>query len=78
MQFNNNGYHGAFFVSTLCFSLEASKAKCVLNNDGAAAAAFLWLHVFPLKYKMTANHFPLPLTHKSPPLLDFPLIGSKL
>lgn len=39
MQFNNNGYHESFFVSTLCFSLEASKASCVLNNDGAAAAA---------------------------------------
>ena len=37
MQFNNNGYHGSFFVSTLCFSPEASKASCVLNNEGAAA-----------------------------------------
>lgn len=39
MQFNNNGYQGPSFVSTLCFSLEASKAGCILNNDGAAAAA---------------------------------------
>lgn len=39
MQFNNHGYHGAFFVSTLSFTLEASIPSYILNNDGAAAAA---------------------------------------
>ena len=79
MQFNNNGYHGSFFVSTLCFSPEASKVSCVLNNDGAAACLpSFGSHVLLLKYKMTADHFPPLLPHKSPSLLDFPLIGSKL
>lgn len=58
---------GPFLFPLCVFTLEASTASCVLNNDGAAAAdSLLWLHVLPLKYIMTANHFPLPLTHKSP------------
>lgn len=62
MQFNNIRYPGSFFVFALCFSLDASKAGGLLNNDGAAAACLPW----PLKNKMTANHFPQPLAHQSP------------
>lgn len=67
MQFNNNnGYHGYWFVSILCFSPVASKASCVLNNDRDSPAATAACFPSPPKHKMTANHFPPPLTHKMP------------
>lgn len=84
MHFNNNGYHGSFFVSTLCFSPEASKASCVLNNDGAAAAAAAvclpQTPCFACEIRNDSRPFPsnpFPLLIKALPPLDSPLIGSK-
>lgn len=59
MQFNNNDNHGSFFVSTPCFSLKASKASCVLNNDdGAAAACFPLTPCFASELQNDSQPFP--------------------